>query len=37
MPVWARKFYISKILEFKQAEKKANTESINKSQRGTRK
>lgn len=37
MPVWARKFYINKIIEFKQAEKKHAEESANKSQRGTRK
>jgi hypothetical protein len=24
MPVWARKFYITKIIEFKQEEKKAH-------------
>lgn len=37
MPIWARKFYINKIIEFNEAQKKANEESMNKSRRGTRK
>jgi len=37
MPVWARRFYINKIIEFKEAEKKHQEESMKKSQRGTRK
>ena len=37
MPVWARKFYLNKIIEFKTAEKTYNEESMKKSQRGTRK
>jgi len=37
MPVWARKFYINKIVEFKEAERKHTEESMKKSSRGTRK
>ena len=37
MPVWARRFYISKIIEFKNAEQKAHEESRNKSRGGVRK
>ena len=37
MPIWARRFYTRKILDFKQAERQHTEEAINKSQRGTRK
>lgn len=37
MPIWARRFYIGKIIEFKQAESEANQKSINKSSKGNRK
>jgi len=37
MPIWARRFYTGKIVEFKKAENKANQEAVNKSSRGTRK
>ena len=31
MPVWARKFYISKIVEFKQEEQKQHNQATKKS------
>ena len=40
MPIWARRFYTSKILEFKEAERGAYEKASNsasKSKRGTRK
>ena len=37
MPIWARRFYTGKIVEFKTAENKANQDAMNKSSRGTRK
>jgi hypothetical protein len=37
MPIWARKFYTKKIIEFKNEEKKAYEENTNKSKRGIRK
>jgi hypothetical protein len=37
MPVWARKFYINKIIEFKQEEKKANDKEAAKIKAKTRK
>ena len=37
MPIWARRFYIGKIVEFKTAENKVNQDAMNKSSRGTRK
>jgi len=30
MPVWARKFYIGKIVEFKEAERKAHDKEMKK-------
>jgi len=37
MPVWARKFYINKIIEFKQEEKKAHDKEAAKIKAKTRK
>jgi hypothetical protein len=37
MPVWARKFYINKIIEFKQEEKSANDKEAAKIRAKTRK
>ena len=37
MPVWARKFYINKIIEFKQEEQKANDKEAAKIRAKTRK
>ena len=37
MPIWARRFYTNKIIEFKNEEKKAYEKSTNKSKRGIRK
>jgi hypothetical protein len=37
MPVWARKFYINKIIEFKQEEKKVNDKEAAKIRAKTRK
>jgi hypothetical protein len=36
MPIWARKFYTNKIIEFKQMEKK-KMEEAQSNKRGTRK
>jgi len=37
MPIWTRKFYINKIIEFKQEEKKAHDKEISKMKSKTRK
>jgi len=37
MPIWTRKFYINKIVEFKQEEKKLNDKEVAKIRAKTRK
>ena len=37
MPIWARRFYTSKIVEFKTKEREANAASVKKSSGATRK
>ena len=37
MPIWARRFYTNKIIEFKNEEKKAYEKSVNKTKGGIRK
>jgi hypothetical protein len=37
MPIWARRFYTKKIIEFKNEEKKAYEKNVNKTKRGIRK